>query len=398
MTIKSTGFGVSITMKHLAPVFACLLLVVSCGQTEGAQSSGNTTPKSTTTIQATGFLTQNTEAPDGAADTRGDGVMRDSDGRPFEYALLGQKLPAFTARMADNSTFDSTLINRWTVIDVWGAWCGDCVADGPYVEALSRAIAADTDLDFVSIHVPASAARATPDQMFGKYGSLNAYFESAGYTLPVVLDTDGSLRELLKISWTPTYLVVSPDGIVRGFRTDLSVDRDQPVKSFMKDIARVRGEVRTSLLPTISATGAMGLAGPTPFTLPAIEAAFPGLVVTPQVESVGSDVPVFHVSAPDAAAPRYVIEPDWSRGFVGRVRTSDPAVEGPNGLRTGQSRYSDLRQEAVVGCVPTGAGSDLKITCQSSNSLPSLQLDFKADGGGAPMLVEMSYLAAIPVP
>ncbi|MFN7163563.1 MAG: TlpA family protein disulfide reductase, partial [Hyphomonas sp.] len=167
-----------------------------------------------TTVQATGFLTENVAAPEGAADTKGDGVLRDANNRPFEYALLGQKLPAFTAPMVDGGTFESAAINRWTVIDVWGAWCGDCVADGPYVEALSRAIGADPDLDFISIHVPASAARATPDQMYGKYGSLQAYFDSAGYRLPVVLDTDGSLREALKISWTPTYLVVSPDGVV----------------------------------------------------------------------------------------------------------------------------------------------------------------------------------------
>jgi len=386
-------------MKHLALAFACLVLAAACGAAESNAPSGSGAPGAAEPVKATGFLTKNTLPPEGAADTRGDGVLRDADGRPFAYALLGQKLPAFTASMADGSTFDSSKIDRWTVIDVWGAWCGDCVADGPYVGALSRAIDADPDLDFVSIHVPASRARATPDQIFGKYGSLEAYFDAAGYTVPVVLDPDGSLRETLQISWTPTYLVVSPDGIVRGFRTDLSVDQDQPVKSFIQDIARVRGEVRASLLPTISQTGAMGINGPVPFTLPAIEAAFPGLVVTSHIDSGdGTDLPVFHVSAPDAAKPRYIVEPDWSRGFVGRVRTSDPAVEGPNGLRTGQSRYSDLRQEAIVGCVPSGAGSDLRITCQSSNTLPSLQLDFKADGGGAPLLVEMSYLAAIPVP
>jgi AhpC/TSA family len=322
-------------------------------------------------------------------------LSRDAVGRPLGHALMGQKLPNFSAPLSTGGTFRSADIKRWTVIHVWGAWSSDSVADGTNADALRRAIDQDPDLDFVSIHVPESAELTSESEMFGEFGSLEAYFESAGFRFPVVLDADASVAAALRIDWTPTYLLVSPDGIVRSFRTDLSADRDQPVKNYIKDIARIRGEVRKSLLPTISAAGAMGVTGPTPFTLPAIEAAFPGLVVTSQVDS---DVPVFHVSAPDAAGPRYIVEPDWSRGFVGRVRTSDPAVEGPNGLRTGQSRYSDLRQEAVVGCTPSGAGSDLKITCQSSNSLPSLQLDFKADGGGAPMLVEMSYLAAVPAP
>ncbi|OZB12980.1 MAG: hypothetical protein B7X53_17070, partial [Hyphomonas sp. 34-62-18] len=132
-------------------------------------------------------------------------------------------------------------------IDVWGAWCSDCVADGPYVDALARAIAQDPDLDFISIHVPANANRATPEELYGKYGSLDAYFASAGYSVPTVLDTDASLRELLQISWTPSYLVVSPDGVVRGFRTDLRVIEDQPVKTFIQDIAEVRKEVRDLL-------------------------------------------------------------------------------------------------------------------------------------------------------
>ena len=198
--------------------------------------------------RAQGFITQNATPPEGAADTKGDGVFRDTDGRPFQYALLGQKLPEFTAPTSDGGTFSSADISRWTVIDVWGAWCADCVADGPYVDALARAIAQDPDLDFVSVHVPANANRATPEELYGKYGSLEAYFASAGYSVPsVVLDTDASLRQRLQISWTPSYLLVSPDGVVRGFRTDLRVIEDQPVKTFIQDIAEVRKEVRDFL-------------------------------------------------------------------------------------------------------------------------------------------------------
>lgn len=236
-------------MKPAALILAAALALCACGPAAAPPSiPAEETPASETDgPKAQGFITANTPPPDGAADTKGDGVFRDEYGRPFQYGLLGQKLPEFTAPTSDGGTFSSSDINRWTVIDVWGAWCSDCVADGPYVDALARAIAQDPDLDFISIHVPANANRATPEELYGKYGSLEAYFASAGYSIPTVLDTDASLLQLLQISWTPSYLVVSPDGVVRGFRTDLRVIEDQPVKTFIQDIAEVRKEVRDLL-------------------------------------------------------------------------------------------------------------------------------------------------------
>ena len=130
------------------------------------------------------------------------------------------------------------------MIDAWGAWCSDCVADGPYVAALERAVAQDPDLDFVSLHTPANANRTGPDEIYGRYGSLAVYFDAAGYEVAsVVLDEDASIREQLQIRWTPSYLLVSPDGVVRGFRTDLRMIEDQPVKTFLQDVAKVRSEV-----------------------------------------------------------------------------------------------------------------------------------------------------------
>lgn len=328
-----------------------------------------------------------------------DAVARDADGRPLAYRLIGQKLPEFTAPISTGGTFQSADISRWTVIHVWGAWCHDSVADGKNTEALRRAIGQDPDLDFVSLHVPQNSDSLSNEDLYGDYGSLDGYFESAGYKFPVALDADGTIRKALRIDWTPSYLLVSPDGVVRGYRTDLSVDKDQPVKNYIQDIARVRGEVRKAQAPTISNSGAMGVSGAVPFTLIALEAAFPGhKVVAGEPSGAKDPVPVFEVYAPGATSPRFVVEPDWSRGFVGLVRTSDPAVEGPNGIRIGSSRYSDLRQESVIGCTPRGAGGELAITCQSAADLPRLQLEFKADGGGAPMLVEMTYLPATPAP
>jgi len=326
-------------------------------------------------------------------------AARDADGRPLSHELIGQKLPAFAAPISTAGSFRSADISRWTVIHVWGAWCHDSVADGQNTEALRRAIDQDPDLDFVSLHVPQDNRKLSDEHLYGDYRSLDGYFKSAGFSFPVVLDADAEIRAALKIDWTPTYLLISPDGVVRSYRADLSLDTDQPVKNYIREIARVRGEVRKAQAPTLSSRGAMGVSGAVPFTLTALEAAFPGhRVVAGRPSGEAGEVPVFEVYATGSASPRFIVEPDWSRGFVGRVRTSDPAVEGPNDLQIGRSRYSDLRQENVVGCKSRGAGDELAITCQSAAGLPGLHLEFKADGVGAPILVEMAYLPATPAP
>ncbi len=337
-------------MRVQSFTFAAVVLLAACGTAPPDTPADPPAP-----AQATGFTTEIAPPPPGAADTRKDGVMRDAEGRPFSYALLGQKLPAFSGTLADGSAFNSASIKKWTVIDVWGIWCGDCMADAPYVDALTRAIAQDPELAFLSIHVPANRNRATPEEMFGKFGSVSAYMKEKGYAYPVIIDADGALREQLQIAWTPTYLLVSPDGIVRGFRTDLSVAGSEPVKDFMRDIARVRGEVKKAALTqtvpaTIGPQGAMNLKGETPFTLDAMEAAFPGQTITTDTVIGGvANYPVFHVGS--AGERLYTVKPDWTKGYASQVITSSAQVSGPSGERIGTTGFKAWTAANQAVCV-----------------------------------------------
>ena len=189
-------------------------------------------------VSATGFIRPGDTVPDSVTAEEGD-IPRDSYGRPFTYAFLGKELPPFTGTMVNGTEFSSSsLYGRWTVVDVWGLWCGDCMADAKYVAALSNAIAKDGDMSFLSIHTPPNAKRA--DEAFGRYGSVDAYFEEKGYSYPTLIDTDASIRDMLEIAWTPSYLLVAPDGTVQGFRSELAAADGTPVKDFMRDIASVR--------------------------------------------------------------------------------------------------------------------------------------------------------------
>lgn len=383
-------------MKHLVGSIALAAVVAACGAAELADS-----PHSETA----GILSESSAAPESTDSS--DGVVRDAEGRPLDYELLGQKLPVFEAAMAAGSTFDSAEIERWTVIAVWGAWCAESLADGPYAEALSRAIAADPDLDFVTLHVPQDAARATPDDMFGKHGSLEAYFESVSYTLPVILDTDGSLREALKIRWTPTYLVVSPDGVVRGFRTDLSVDTDQPVKTLIKDIARLRGEEWDSTRLTISPDGVASLGEATPFTVSAVEKAFPGFIVIP-IANPESGASSFEVRPKGSETARFIVESDWSRGYVATVRSREAGVRGPIGEVIGTALLSQLPEDKRSLCADgEPVDSRIEVTCPDPGAekrftrvyryeLPHKSVEPVYDEVQAAQLVELRYTAELP--
>lgn len=351
---------------------------------------------------ATQFITNPAPAPTSAT-TDENGVARDNYGRPFSYAFLGKPLPAIKETSLSGEAIDSSRFDKWTVIDVWGLWCSDCMADSKYVAEFAERAPAE-NINFLSLHVPASATRATTQEMFGKYGSVEAYFDKAGYSYPTLVDTDASLRERLQIAWTPTYLLVSPDGIVRGFRTELSAAGETPVDDFLTAIQTVRSaeEAKANKLresTSIGPNGAVSLSSTTLFTSGALRAAFPEyLVIADSEETTDGPIPVFRILPPIAAAdttPLFTIWPDWTRGSVLAVATQSPDVIGPDGISVGQTRLSDL--SSTIGddsCTPSQLSGRPMVTCHLHDGTNNFTLSFPTDteSPNESLLFEMTYL------
>ena len=362
-----------------------LALVLAACSAEKAPS-----PQAETSTGPIGIITANPPPPSTEEDSKKD-VLGDAHDRPIEYGLLGQPLPHFTATMADGQAFDSSVLNRWMVIQVWGVWCGDSKRDAPYAAALATAIEQDPDLYFLSIHVPQNAESTSDEDMYGRYGSVEGFFAEEGHSYPTVLDTDASIRDLLKITWTPSYILISPDGVVRGLRTDLSVADGEPVKDFLKEVARVKGEVRkaefggTPLPATIGPEGTMRLTGETPFTLDAMKAAFPGHEILTDRAFAGEQAyPVFLIqtiaTSNEPSRLVYVVEPDWTLGNVGSVVTRNPAVTGPDGGTVGQMKLKDLSREARARCTLQPGPVDSLVICPSNMESPRFIRAFGAGG------------------
>ena len=338
-------------MRIPSYVFAALCFTLAACGGGDSEHGVSTDPNA-----ATGFITSNNYVPSTAVPDQNTGLPEDADGRPFTYPFLGKPLPNFSGETVGGGAFNSADINQWTVIDVWGIWCGDCIADAPFVAEVAARIALDDTLNFVSIHTPPSAARAS--DAYGKFGSVDAYFNAKGYSYPTVLDKDASLRETLRIGWTPSYLLVSPDGVVRGYRTDLSVAGETPIEDFFADITAVRAK-HADLKPrvrkaSIGPDGASGISGVTRFRLKNIAAAFPGRHITTEAASAEGDTyPVFKVSTHESPDdPLFLIWPNWDRGHVGIVQTSSEAVEGPNGATIGKMFFGELDPSETQNCYP----------------------------------------------
>jgi hypothetical protein len=203
-------------------------------------SEGTSEPSaSTDAASATDFITPGANVPE-SAERDENGVPRDDHGRPFDYMYLGREIPDFRGTMVAGSLFSTPeLENQWTLIEVWGLWCHESIADVPYVAELWNRIKSSDEFAFLSIHTPPNAERA--DDAYGRHGSLETFFEEKAFSYPTLRDEDASIRETLEISWTPSYILVAPDLTVQGFRTELAAsDADDPVQELLDDIAEVK--------------------------------------------------------------------------------------------------------------------------------------------------------------
>lgn len=174
--------------------------------------------------------------PGGAKDTKGDGILRDANGRPVSHPFLGQKIAAFSGPKADGGAYDgASMAGRWTVLVAWGLWCHDSRNDMDNISAVAAFAEGRPDVDFISVHVPYSTDEL--DSLYRGHGSVAAFFEAEGISFPTVLDETAELRAKLWVQWTPTYLLIGPDLTVEGFRTDISVSGEGALDAFLAEIS-----------------------------------------------------------------------------------------------------------------------------------------------------------------
>ena len=138
---------------------------------------------------------------------------RAADGRPTSYAGIGKRAPAFHAPVRGGGTFSNrNFVGKVTILDFFGLWCPDCMADTPHVAELVKLVRATPGIDFVGIHTRGK---------YGRWGSLDNYFKEKGFSYPVAIDDNSAVYKAFKLAWVPSYVIVDSNGIIRDYVTDL---------------------------------------------------------------------------------------------------------------------------------------------------------------------------------
>jgi thiol-disulfide isomerase/thioredoxin len=119
--------------------------------------------------------------------------------------MLGKPAPDFSLTSIDNQQVKlSDLKGKVVVLDFWATWCPPCRESLPKLNQLS----ADTGLGGRGLKVLAiNAQESAPD--------VNGFIRSNHYTLPVLLDPDGSVERAYGADSLPTTIVVGRDGTVK---------------------------------------------------------------------------------------------------------------------------------------------------------------------------------------
>ncbi len=136
--------------------------------------------------------------------------------RPKKYSLIGKKAPKFSLNRHRGGKFsNASFKGKTTIVEFWGLWCPDCLLDSPLTYALSQKAKATKNINLVAIH---TAGR------YGRWGSIDAYFEEKGFEYDVAIDDDKAAFKAFAIEWVPSYLIIDKNGNIADFTTDLGVE------------------------------------------------------------------------------------------------------------------------------------------------------------------------------
>lgn len=158
-----------------------------------------------------------------------------SDRRPRSYDLIGQAAPATNLpRFGGGRLTEADFKGKTTIVQFWGIWCPDCLADADDVAELNRLIERDRALRFIGIHTRGR---------YGRWGGLAEFFAEKGYPFPVAIDDDSAAYRAWNITWVPSFVIVGPDGIIRDFTTDLKAGSGIGVQGLLtkaRNVARLK--------------------------------------------------------------------------------------------------------------------------------------------------------------
>jgi peroxiredoxin len=119
--------------------------------------------------------------------------------------LTGKPATEFSLSSLDQETVKlSDFKGKVVVVDFWATWCPPCRESLPNLNRLSG----DATLAARGLKVLAVNSQESAD-------AVKTFLQANHYTLPVLLDTDGSAEHAYSVTGLPTTLVVGRDGTIK---------------------------------------------------------------------------------------------------------------------------------------------------------------------------------------
>ncbi len=121
---------------------------------------------------------------------------------PAEGTTVGKRLPQFTlGSLGGQSITVGASNNNVIVLNFWATWCPPCRSEMP--ELNEFALQYNGKVTFYGINVSE------------EFGVVNNFMYKNGYSIPILLDSDGTVGNLFKIQYLPTTIVVDTNGVIR---------------------------------------------------------------------------------------------------------------------------------------------------------------------------------------
>ena len=114
---------------------------------------------------------------------------------------VGRQAPRFTLADLAGTPTGVWQPGKVTVLNFWASWCPPCREEMPELQRFAASQAQDVAFYGVNIQEPAA--------------KIVGYLEQNKYILPVLMDSDGTVSSVYRITSIPTTIVIDKTGIIR---------------------------------------------------------------------------------------------------------------------------------------------------------------------------------------
>jgi len=119
---------------------------------------------------------------------------------PDTGIIVGKTMPSFTLNALDGHGVLVAPSDKITIINFWATWCPPCREEMP---ELNTFFAQYSDkVTFYGINLRE------------KSDFINDFMYKSGYSMPILLDSNGDISNLFQIKFIPTTIVVDPNGVI----------------------------------------------------------------------------------------------------------------------------------------------------------------------------------------